>query len=45
VDFTYRPFGYPWVLVLSWGTLGLVGGAAAVSALRLRAKRPLTALR
>ena len=24
IDFRYRPFGYPWLLVLSWGTLALV---------------------
>jgi hypothetical protein len=36
VDFTYHPFAYPWLLILSWGTLGLVGGAAVVMALRRR---------
>jgi hypothetical protein len=40
VDFTYHPFAYPWLLILSWGTLGLVGGSASVSALRRRAERP-----
>jgi len=24
IDFRYRPFGYPWLLVLSWGMLALV---------------------
>jgi hypothetical protein len=42
VDFTYHPFAYPWLLILSWGTLGLVAGAALVSALR---RRPQPALR
>ena len=39
VDFTYHPFAYPWLLILSWGTLGMVGGSALVSALRRRAFR------
>jgi hypothetical protein len=38
VTFTYHPFAYPWLLLLSWGTLALVGGSAAVSALRQRPK-------
>jgi hypothetical protein len=24
VDFRYRPFGYPWLIFLSWGTLAMV---------------------
>jgi hypothetical protein len=24
IDFKYRPFGYPWLLIVSWSTLGLV---------------------
>ena len=36
VDFNYHPFAYPWLLILSWGTLGMVGGSALVSALRRR---------
>jgi hypothetical protein len=24
IDFSYRPFGYPWLLALSWGTLAAV---------------------
>lgn len=27
VHFHYRPFGWPWLLVVSWGTLALVAGA------------------
>jgi hypothetical protein len=40
VDFTYHPFAYPWLLILSWGTLGLIGGSTFVSALRRRTRRP-----
>lgn len=29
VEFRYRPFGYPWLLVPSWGTLGIIAAAAA----------------
>jgi hypothetical protein len=32
VDFTYHPFAYPWLLILSWGTLGLIGGSTLISA-------------
>jgi hypothetical protein len=38
VDFTCHPFAYPWLLILSWGTLGLVSGATLFSALPRRAK-------
>jgi uncharacterized membrane protein YfhO len=24
IDFRYRPFGYPWLLVVSWSTLAVV---------------------
>jgi hypothetical protein len=29
VRFTYHPFGFPWLLIVSWGTLAAIGGWAA----------------
>jgi hypothetical protein len=37
VDFRYRPFGYPWLLLLGWGTLTAVGIAPVL--VSARAKR------
>jgi hypothetical protein len=31
IDFSYRPFGDPWLLCLSWTTLGAVLAATVVS--------------
>jgi hypothetical protein len=40
IDFTYRPYGWPWLVILSWGTATAIGGAAAVVGWRNLARRP-----
>ncbi|MFN8176333.1 MAG: hypothetical protein U0167_00200 [bacterium] len=37
IAFRYRPFGYPWLLALSWGTLA---AAATATALSYRTRKP-----
>jgi hypothetical protein len=34
IDFTFRPFGFPWLLLVSWGTLAAVSVAAVRRGLR-----------
>jgi hypothetical protein len=34
IDFSFRPFGYPWLLGVSWSTLALVIGAGVRRASR-----------
>jgi hypothetical protein len=41
IDFRYRPFGYPWLLVVSWSTLAVVV-IGAVRRRRSAAVRPAT---
>jgi hypothetical protein len=38
VRFTYRPSGFPWLVVVSWGTLAVIALSAVVS----RMRRPIT---
>ena len=36
IRFTYHPFGFPWLMALSYGTLALAAAASLASALRRR---------
>jgi hypothetical protein len=40
VTFRYRPWGYPWLVVLSWGTLAAVAAGSAGVMWRNRRRRP-----
>jgi hypothetical protein len=39
LEFSYRPFGHPWMLLLSWTTLGAVLGVPAAAAAWRRRRR------
>jgi hypothetical protein len=41
IRFTYRPFGFPWLVIISWGTLAGVACYSVYSGLRSRPSLPI----
>jgi hypothetical protein len=43
IEFSYHPFGYPWLLVVSWGTLAAVASMSAFALSGNRTRQLMTA--